>query len=63
MGMFAETVFVDYRLSFADQEKKLPFSVHDNKVFWKENTILCFKKLLQKDQFCKKSGRRPEMCL
>jgi hypothetical protein len=27
MGMFAETVIVDYRLSFADQEKKFPFSV------------------------------------
>jgi hypothetical protein len=26
MGMFAETAIVDYRLSFADQEIRLPFS-------------------------------------
>jgi hypothetical protein len=26
MGMFAETAVVDYRLSFADQGKKFPFS-------------------------------------
>jgi hypothetical protein len=27
MGTFAEKAIVDYRLSFADQGKKLPFSV------------------------------------
>jgi hypothetical protein len=26
MGMFAETAIVDYRLYFADQEIRLPFS-------------------------------------
>jgi hypothetical protein len=27
MSLFAETAIVDYRLSFADQGKQLPFSV------------------------------------
>jgi hypothetical protein len=29
MGTFAETAIIDYRLFFADQENKLPFSITD----------------------------------
>jgi hypothetical protein len=35
MGTFAETTNVDYRLSFADQGNKLPFSISFAENKWK----------------------------
>jgi hypothetical protein len=45
MGMFAEIVIVDYRLSFADQENVLPFSFFIKKWKFVISVSVCSKQM------------------